>query len=310
MEKDLTTTERIDNQIALITTRAGSLSEVGKLRIFDENKLAKIADNMLEVNRSIKAFGRKNSQTTNKLMTLTMVSGTSPYRILRQCLAEIEKKRGAIKESRFRLMREKLDLEKFKCELTDLEEDYEQESDPKKARDLDYEILHKRIDIEEKASSVEDSILYIEGALKDIASFQSAYSQICKNKNIPENWDEKNFEEAEIDHHVRMAFLLSFRDTKVSGRIGMGTLEYLHQFGIHPDQVKIEVAILQKQIEDKMTVDLQGRKCLNTNAYIDYEEDLEKWLDQMTEKYRDKYKKVLKRIGIGDLHEDWYMFIE
>jgi hypothetical protein len=305
--------EKITNKdiITRITTRSNQ-GKSGELKVFDETKLTKIANDMVEIDRSTNSFGRKNTQTTNKLMTLTMLANSSPYRILRQCLAEIEKKRSAIKGSRFKLIKKKIAFNKLEDEVEDLKEQYKKEKDPKIKRDIEYQILNKKVSIEEKRSSIEDSILYIEGALKEIASFQSSYNQIRKNNNIPENWDEKDFEESEIKHHVRMAFLLAFRDVKAHGKIGMGTLEYLHQFGIHPDQASIEVALLQQQIETKLFVfNEKGQKIgLKKDFDVDYEEDLEQWLDSMVSKYEYKYLKVLKRIGIDNLIDDWYMYRE
>ena len=57
--------------------------------------MAKISDRMIEIDRANKTTGRKNTQTTNQLMTLNMVSN-SPYRRLRQCLAQIDNRRRAI----------------------------------------------------------------------------------------------------------------------------------------------------------------------------------------------------------------------
>ena len=47
--------------------------------------MARISERMVEIDRANKTTGRKNTQTTNQLMTLNMIS-SSPYRRLRQCL--------------------------------------------------------------------------------------------------------------------------------------------------------------------------------------------------------------------------------
>lgn len=57
--------------------------------------MARISERMVEIDRANKTTGRKNTQTTNQLMTLNMIS-SSPYRRLRQCLAQIEDRRRAI----------------------------------------------------------------------------------------------------------------------------------------------------------------------------------------------------------------------
>ena len=52
-----------------------------------------------ELEEKTKAFDRKNSQTSLGLMTLTMMTGQSPYRIMRQIMAETERRKSALLES-------------------------------------------------------------------------------------------------------------------------------------------------------------------------------------------------------------------
>ena len=268
--------EKAITNIDKITTR---ITELGKFFTFNEEKIQKIADEMPAINRALRVFGRKNTQTTNKLMTLTMLAGTSPYRVIRQCLAQIENRRNALKEARFKLLKDRIKLEKLEKELDQIED--------KNSYDYKMKLIRK----EELLSRIADSSLFIEGALKDIASFQSAYKQICKAHNIPEDWDEKDMEQAEIKHHIRMAFLLGYRDIMAHGRLGMGTLEYLQQFGIHPNRALNEIVEYVNSCQE------------------DYD-GLEIFLDRMYEKYKDEYKKVLKRLGISNLYDDWYMYLE
>ena len=65
------------------------------------NKVAveKVSEYLPELDDKTKAFGSGNSQTTLSMMTLTMLGGQSPYRMLRQILAEVEKRKGALSES-------------------------------------------------------------------------------------------------------------------------------------------------------------------------------------------------------------------
>ena len=75
-------------------------------------KIAKISDKMVEVDRANKTLGRRNTQTTNQLMTLTMLTD-SPYRRLRQCLAQIESKRLALEDAYFRYEKTKLKIKRW-----------------------------------------------------------------------------------------------------------------------------------------------------------------------------------------------------
>ena len=51
------------------------------------------------IDRHTRIFDRQNSQTTIQLMTLTMLGGSSPLRMLRQVTAEVEKRKNALYEA-------------------------------------------------------------------------------------------------------------------------------------------------------------------------------------------------------------------
>lgn len=301
-----------NNTFTKITTRAAD-GALAKFHTFDKEKLDLIAAGMPEINRAVRALGRKNTQTTNRLMTLTMLNDSSPMRVVRQCLAEIENRRTAIKENRFKLAESAVKLEKLNWELeglikkeTELTAAADAETDPEKKatiqrtlKETEFARMLKKVKAEKTAAGIADAMLYIEGALKDLASFQSSYQQICKNKGIPENWDERDLEEAEVKHHVRMSFLLCFRDVLCSGHVGMGTVEYLQQFGVHPMTAQEIVsgyidsckAKLNEQSEDLLDVD-----------------NLHDFLHTVEEKFKDQYLKVLREIGLEAIHEEWYMY--
>ena len=321
--KNLTT--QIDNlfdksdKMTQIATRAvdPKNTTLAKFHIFTEDKIAKIADMMPEINRATRTLGRQNTQVTNKLMTLTMLNDVSGYRMLRQCLAQIETKRSALKENRFKILKDRIRLEKFQMEkdyleaeqknllitITDISVETNNDSEirrlKKESNDTKFKIMNYDIKIEELASKISDSMLYIEGCLKDIASFQSSYEQIRKNNNIPVDWDEKDAEEAEVKHHVRLAFLHGYRDIMSNGRLGMGTLEYLQQFGIHPHTAT-------KIITDYINYTFE---CMEKEDAPDYN-NLNEFLDTMEDKFKDEHKKVLERIGIDNLHDNWFMYRE
>ena len=303
-----------------ITTRAvdGNVL-MPQFHVFDENKLTTIADRMPEINRAVRSLGRKNTQVTNRLMTLTMLNGISPMRIVRQCLSEIENRRQAIKENRFKLAESYVKLNKIRYEISKLEkreielnklifEAENKEPLEDELVQLRFTLDLSKIKMEKLITSIHDAMVYMEGALKDVASFQSSYLQIIKNKGLPENWDESDLEKAEVEHHIQMGFLLLFRDLLVSGRIGMGTIEYLGQFGIHPmvgselvaEYIQNRAGGLEKFKQDENAT-------LSDLMDID---DLHSFLEAMSERFKDEYKKVLKQIGVETLTEDWYMYKE
>lgn len=236
--------------------------------------LNRIESNMPEITRALQSFGRTNSQTTAKLMSLTMLTSGSPYRVLRQCLAEIQKRQAALEETMFNLREAQLKAELLK----------RNPNDPLAL-----------LQAEREESKIYNSKLAIEGALKDIASFQEAYNQVRINNNIREDWDENDFEQAEVKHHTRTAFLHAYRDVMAHGLLNMGTLEYLHQFGIHPHAAFNEARLYINNLEQS------SESVLDTSH-------LEIWLNEMVQKYSNSYQVAMKYLGLDELYTNWAMY--
>jgi len=238
------------------------------------DKVSTISKRMVEMDRANKSLGRKNTQTTNQLMTLTMMTD-SPYRRLRQCLTQIENKRSAV-EKHYWDWREK------EVELRELEEAGDDLSQIKIQR---YE--HERA----------RGILYIEGALKEIAVFQEAYEEIRKNNNIPEEWDEEDAEMDEIKHHIRQAFRQSHRDMTLTGSITQGNAEYLEQYGIHLQTARNVIAKYIATCE-KM---LEEGNIPNVNHLYEF-------LDSAVEVFGQEYKNVLAHMGLENLVRQEFLY--
>jgi hypothetical protein len=297
-EKNKNSLARVQNQInsllnkedifTKLTTR--SLNDTKLFNVFDEQKLEKIGEHIPEINRATKTLGRSKTNITGRLMTLTMLHGMScPYRLLRQCLTEIEDRRGA-------LLHNILGLKKAKIELETLQEKYQEmlKSDYDKK-----ELAKLSLEIEEKATGISDSFTYIEGAIKDLANFVTAYTEIKKAHNIPDNWDEKDAQEEEIKFHIRRAFELLYRDILTQGRPRDSIIEYLSQFGIN-----VQTALfLVKNYVMHTEQEIQQGKFPNI-------EHFEEFLDKITNEFQNEYKLVLKRMGLEDIGKDWYIYLD
>tara|TARA_Y100000310_G_scaffold323288_1_gene383430 strand:+ start:603 stop:1409 length:807 start_codon:yes stop_codon:yes gene_type:complete len=240
-----------------------------------QESLQKISDNMPMVNHGLKTTGKKNTQTTSQLMSLTMLSD-SPYRRLRQCLAQIDRKKIAYNEAYF----------KFKKLSVRVKEWTKQKDEMSLIR------------VEEANCKLADSKNYIEGALKEIGTYQQAMIEIMETHNIPENWDEADVEKEEIAHHIRMAFRNCHRDLVQDQRMNMGTMEYLEQYGIHP-LVARQLVLEYIEINTKLIAD--GKFPTVDNLY--------KFLDDMVEQFKNAHKAVMKRIGIKTLMKEEYLFM-
>ena len=76
------------------------------------DKLVKISERMVEIDRASQTLGRKNTQTTNQLMTLTMLTD-SPYRRLRQCITQIESKKEAIRSTYYSAKKKMIEIREW-----------------------------------------------------------------------------------------------------------------------------------------------------------------------------------------------------
>ena len=256
---------------------------VGDMPAITEKAVARIEAGMIEHRRACKIFGRDDSQTTRKLMTLTMLSA-APYRQLRQCVAEIQQRSLAVKESAFRARRLALEAKQ-----------YREEAERLSGTDAQLALLSA----EERESQIETMKVYLEGALKDIAALQEAYTQIRTTHGIRENWDEEDYEQGEIEHHLKSAFRLAYRDVLQGGRLAGGTLEYLEQFGVHPQVALVETIHYAQQVEQAVN---------SGNAYnIGHFHD---WLDRQYARHKDDVKEAVKRLGLTELITRWSLYIE
>jgi len=249
---------------------------VGGLATITDKKLAVIAEKMVAIDRANHTAGRSQTQTTNQLMSLTMMTD-SPYRRLRQCMSQIERKRTALEESYFKVQKKQLQI-KLWYEKGD-------EMSVVRAKEAESGMIRQKD--------------YIDAAFKEIATFQCAYDEIRESHNIPENWDEKDAELAEIDHHIKQAFRQAHRDMVNTGRIGLGNMEYLEQYGIH---IQTATKIIADYIasEDKMIS--EGKLPTVKHLYA--------FLDRMAETFHDAHKDVMNRIGIKELIKEEFLYLE
>jgi len=254
-------------------------SWVGDMPTINSQKLDKIISKMPMIDRAIQTTGKRNTQTTSQLMSLTMLCD-SPYRRLRQCLAQIDKKRTALTKVYFEHKKTAA-----RVELWSKKED-----------------KLSAIKVEEAKANRLSSNNVVEGALKEIGMYQEAYQEIMEAYNIPENWDEVDVEKEEIAHHIRMAFRNCHKDIINNGCMNMGTMEYLEQYGIHPMTAR---ALVMKYISDceALIQDSDGSKLPSIDSLYTF-------LDDMVEQFKNAHKAVMKRIGIKALMKEEYLFMD
>ena len=236
--------------------------------------LAKICDRLPELQRAKTAVGRTNSQTTSTLMTMTMLAD-SPYRQMKQCLAQIDSKRNALIEAHFSTQKTKVRIK--------LWDKSEKELDHVKSQEA-------KVGIEQMRTSAEN-------AMKEIGMYQDIYDNIRTSHGIPENWDEEDFESSEIENAIRMGFRQAIQNLMSSDRIAISTVEYWEQFGIHPmvgEKLTREyMTSVQKEMSDGKFPSVQS---------------MHLFLDQMVETFKDEHKHSLKRIGVDAIINHSYIY--
>jgi hypothetical protein len=267
---------KVKNQLSEYSGFKELQKSVGGLSTITDEKLAIIASKMPEIDRANHTVGRSQTQTTNQLMSLTMMSD-SPYRMMRQCLSQIERKRSALEEAYFKMKKKSVQIKRW----------YEKgdEMSVVKAQEAEAQALRQKD--------------YIDGALKEIATFQCAYEDIRKSHNIPEKWDERDAEIAEIDHHIKQAFRQAHRDVVQTGSITGGNMEYMEQYGIH---IQTATKIIRDYVASEDEMIKQGKMPTVEHLYA--------FLDSMALQFNNAHKLVMKRIGIKELVKEDFLYLE
>ena len=241
----------------------------------NKHAVEKVNRYLPELEEKTKAFDRKNSQTTLAMMSLTMLNGHSPYRILRQIMSEVEKRKLALAEAQVSHAKALKEIEMW--------------------ADAEDSVLQAQY--REKCVSVSMMEQKINGSFKDIATLIDAYNNI-KEKNGIVDWDEEAFENEEKKHHVRRGFELMYRNLLNLGRASESTIEYCQQYGIHPQVSFTEVSGYIQYTAERIA-----------NNDLPHANDLEDFLDEMAEKYHTNPDKTSERLfGKADFATDDYMY--
>ena len=246
----------------------------------NEAAVEKVSQYLPELDQKTKAFGSQNTQTTITMMSLTMLGGQSAFRMLRQILAEVEKRKGALTDSQVghaKLVREIKKLERLTAE------------------DDDPVIAAKYRKACVNITTLEQKI---NGSFKDIATLIDAYNNIKETRGISDEWDEEAFENEEKKHHVRRCFEMMYRNLLDGGRVSTSTIEYMQQFGVHPQICQKEVSGYIAYTDDR----IQQGGVLHAN-------DLEDFLDEMGNKYWEGADKTSERLfGKKDFTNKDFMY--
>ena len=237
------------------------------LPMIKENKVnaaavAKVNQFLPEIEEKTRSFYRNNSQHTLSLMTLTMLNGKSPMRMMRQVMAEVEKRKMALAEAQ-------VSYAETQKEIEDLEFKDDPISQAKfRQKNVSLAMLESKVN----------------GSFKDIATLIDQYNNIKEAHGI-DDWDEGTFEAEEKRHHVRRGFELMYRNLLEGSRAQTATIEYLQQYGVHPQVALTETSCYVQHSGEQIS------KCVLLHS-----NDLEEFLDQMADKYCVNVDKTSERM--------------
>ena len=242
------------------------ITPVSKSKI-NPQAVALVNEFLPELDEKTKFFDRNNSQSTLSMMSLTMLNGHSPLRMLRQVLAETETRKMALAEAQVSHARALKNIDKLQEKVF-----------------LQPENKIAQAKLRAAFVGIESMESKINGSFKDIATLITAYNNLKENYGI-EDWTEEEFEESEKKHHVRRGFELMYRNLMDGGRASTSTIEYMQQYGVHPQVGFVEVQGYIAVVNE-----------LISKEQIPHSNHLEEFLDAMADKYYKESDKTTKRI--------------
>ncbi len=242
------------------------ITPVSKSKI-NPQAVALVNEFLPELDEKTKFFDRNNSQSTLSMMSLTMLNGHSPLRMLRQVLAETEKRKMALAEAQVSHAQALKKIDKLQEKLF-LEPDNKIAQAKLRAAFVGIESMESKIN----------------GSFKDIATLITAYNNMKENFGV-DDWTEEEFEDSEKKHHVRRGFELMYRNLLDGGRASTSTIEYMQQYGVHPQVGFVEVQGYIAVVNE-----------LISKQQIPHSNHLEEFLDAMADKYYKEADKTTERI--------------
>ena len=247
--------------------------------VINSSAVAKVNAGLPEIEAKTRFFDRNNSQTTLSMMSITMLNGQSPMRMMRQVMAEVEKRKMALAEAQVSHAKQLKKIERLQEQA---------DADP------DDHVLQAQLRLAFVSISTLES--KINGSFKDIATLIDSYESL-KEKHGVDDWDEEDFEREEKRHHVRRGFELMYRNLMDGGRASTATIEYMQQYGVHPQVGLTEVSGYIKFVNDGIA-----------KGNIPHSNHLEEFLDEMADKYFKFADETTDRIyGKKDVFNTEYM---
>lgn len=236
--------------------------------------LVKIEESALEINQTTQIFQKTQSQFMDNMLT---VSHPTPFRNLRQILAEMKRSRQAMGEAYFNIEKKKIKIKKFQKQLESYTDPLDREEVELKIREAEWQI--------------ECIMENVGGAIRKLANYTAQFNRI--KEQLPD-LSEKTFEEEEERYHIMKAFEQGICAARSHGGfIDEGNQIYFTQIGINGTVAQVE-----------MTNYLNWESTQLHNRQEITHEDQMLWLNAMAEKFKGCSKKYAEFKGM-DLNTDY-----
>jgi len=256
IRKDLSTVDGTEYTVPM--SAVFGRGTIAKTESFGSKSLAEntqLVDKAIENSRELQnIWNHSHSQWDWKHLNLHY---HSPYKNMRQIGAEINNKKNALNEAKWRQIKNEVKIRQIEEKLEKGGLDYWKE-------------VKLKIKLTQQKEAMAEGMLYIEGAMKDILALNDLYEQL---KNKVSDFSENDFEQEESKNHLKRSIVQCVRDVRQSGSITKGEQEYLEQIGVNPGKMQLLIRqYLQKEIEDSWsTKGLQDFVSDIVNDLIDIE---------------------------------------
>lgn len=231
-----------------------------------------LAENAYQVDLALQNVGELqqiwNHSHTQWMWKHLNLSWHSPYSNLRQISAEITNKKMAINEAKWRQIESEVKISKIEEEL-------------KTPEALDYwREVELKVKLAKYREGISNSVVIIEGAMKDILVLNDLYEQMKKRVS---NFSEADVEQHQSKDHLRRSLTQCIRDIRMAGIISKGEQEYLEQIGVNPGKAQ---NLLRAYVEKEASSDSWDVSGL-------YE-----FVDKLTDELIDMHKVSIKRMEL------------
>ena len=195
-------------------------------------------------------WDRSRSQWMLKFLTCSNADG---WLRIRQVSAEMCRKRMSLQSAKFGYMKMLTEAKIKRDEML------EEENENKK--------LLLEIEAAEFESQAAETLVKVEGALKEVETLAQMYDQLKEKLG---DITEEEFEKAQTKAHIKRAVSQAIREVKEIGKIKCGNAEYLEQSGVSTTSILKDIFIF---LEEESQAGVEDTSMLHL------------FLDKMAEKY-------------------------